>query len=190
MRLIAFSVLVVGAVVSAQELSPPPLPPDVTPDSVLPKTNDPAKGFTSAFSSRISFFSANDTMHFDVSLGSGRETCKTPCSIETNAGYSELTVSRDGQRITEEQFIPTGTSHLLIKNYSTAMLTAGAVLMSLSATALIVAAVFIALFPYTVFVMLLAAVAPAALLAGAGIPLTAVGSHRPTTTFVPFGERY
>ncbi len=190
MRLIAFSVLCIGAVVSAQELSPPPLPPDVTPDSVLPKTNDQTKGFTSAFSSRISFFSTNDQLHFDVSLGSGRERCKTPCAIDTNAGYSEITVVREGQRLTEEHHVPPGRSHLLIKSYSTPLIAAGAVLMSLSATAVLVAVIVIALLPYTVFAMLLTAVAPAVLLAGAGIPLTAVGSRRPTTTFVELGDGF
>lgn len=197
MRFIAFSVLCIGAVVSAQELSPPPLPPDVTPDPVLPKTNDSAqppptetKGFTSAFSSRISFFSTNDKLHFDVSLGSGRERCKTPCSIDTNAGYSEITVVREGQRLTEEHLVPPGRSHLLIKSYSLPLITAGSVLMSLSATAVLVAVIIIALFPYTVFAMLLTAVAPAVLLAGAGIPLTAVGSRRPTTTFVELRDGF
>lgn len=148
------------------------------------------QAFTGDFASRLSFFSANDALRYQVTLGTGRERCTTPCSIDTHTGASEFTVSREGQRLTEEHVIPRGASHVLLRSYSLPMINAGVALMSLSATAVVVAVIFSVLLPYAVLAVLATVFAPAALVGGLGIVFTAVGWRRPTATFLPVGERF
>ncbi len=137
--------------------------------------------FTGDFASRLSFFSTRTDLAYEVSLGDSSKHCRTPCTLEARAGKASFSVTRDGFTKTETRVLPPGQSYVAIRPYSVPLLVAGATLMSLSATSLLIAAIFIALTPLWGPLILLVGFGPAALLTGIpGVVFTALAPRRQT----------
>ena len=187
MRVAVVGVLLLSLTVGAQELTPPPSPPQVAPQALLPPEaheEAPKRGFTGAFAHRISFLATDKARTYDVSINGGLNRCRTPCSVRLNSEAIELTTSRNGHSLTQDLVLPEGESQLVIRPYSPPLVVTGAVFMGLSATALIAGVVLVAIFPYAIVTWLLMLAVPAAVLGIPGVVMTAVGANRHTTRLV------
>ena len=103
---------------------------------------------------------------------------------ELTADAVELTITRNGHSLTQDLVLPEGESQVFIRSYSPPLVITGAVLMGLSATALIAGAVLIAIAPYMFATWLLMLITPGVVLGIPGVVMTAVGANRPTTKLV------
>lgn len=186
MRFAVVGVLVLSLAARAAEPTPPPMPPPSEPQPLLPRAPDdaPKSGFTASFAHRVSFLATDKERHYDVSINGGLDRCRTPCAVKLTADAVELTITRNGHSLTQDLVLPEGESQVFIRSYSPPLVITGAVLMGLSATALVAGAVLIAIAPYMFATWLLMLITPGVVLGIPGVVMTAVGANRPTTKLV------
>lgn len=137
--------------------------------------------FTGAFASKLSFFSTSTGATFDVSVEEPATHCKTPCTLQMHADEVKFSVTRDGFTLKEQRVLPPGHSYVAIRSYSTPLLVAGVALMSVSATTLIVAAIFLLAFPSLLGWAVALFLGPAGAAIGVpGVVFTALAPRRQT----------
>jgi hypothetical protein len=137
--------------------------------------------FTSDFASRLSFFSTRPGVAFGVALNESGVHCVSPCTLAARAGETSFSVTRDGFTKTETHVLSPGENYVAIRPYSVPLIVAGSILMSVSATSLMVAAIFIALVPMWGPLVLGVLFAPLAVVTGVpGVVFTALAPRRQT----------